>query len=232
MEEPNNIDPFTLHPSSYQADFVAKGKSDTWKLSIIMGQQVIFTSKDGAMIFRTTDPAQTTPNVAAGADILNFNLKNKDAKLNITIDVASCKGSGNIVNIEYESDSEKFNDESCGEYTGDFRIAALWNLEKINNEAIDKSIFRRQPPFFDINIMEGKVGGNAGCNTFGGQLRYVYNAFYVDYITATRMYCDDESPIEEEILNIIRDEKIMYQIKENVLILETKKGTLEFSKVE
>jgi len=223
-------DPFSLHPSDYQADFVAYGKNNEWKLSIIFEKQIMFTKKDGSIIFRSN---AAKPSVAAGADILNFHIESKKEELKVDIDVAKCNENGNLTAVHYNSKKSdvSFSEESCGNYTGDYRLSSLWNLKTINGDSIDDSIFRRQPPFFDINIRESKVSGNGGCNTFGAQMRFVYNAFYMDYITATRMYCDESSGIEEKIFDILRDEKVFYSFEENLLTLETKKGTLTFTKL-
>lgn len=226
-----SVDIFTLHPSNYQSDFTAIAKDSTWKLSIIFNKIVVFTSKTENIVFNAQD---AVPNVAAGADVISIHSENKKGILNIEIDVASCREGNKKIAINYKDKegSTNLSLNGCGEYTGQAELFSLWTLTHIDNKEIDRSIFRREPPFFQFNVEDGKVGGSGGCNTFGASVRFEYNALFMDALIATRMYCEVESEIENKVFDRVSEVKVIYTITDEQLFLESTKGSLTFRKAD
>ena len=228
----STVDQFQLHPSSYQADFVTFNSDSTSKLSVIFDKVLIYTSKTENITFRTNDFEMI---VASGVDIIKLFAENEDAKLNVTIDIAKCKSGAKKTSIKYEEKKSEriINENNCGNYTGNHKLYDIWSITHLNNEAVDYSLFSKQPPFLEINLKDKRILGFGGCNEFSGNLRFDYNKLSVEGgLFASKKYCGDVSKIEDDFLNILRNDFVVYSFRKNELILETPEGSARFKKVD
>lgn len=223
-------DPYSLHPSTYQTDFVGYAADSSWKVSVIYDDLILFTKKDGSLTFRGTEINKT---VAAGADVIRLTAEVESEMVEIVIDPSKCKEAGNIVDVIFsKAGARTFEDSGCGNYQGDVKLYDLWTLTHLNNEKVDRSLFTKQPPFMEINLKESTISGFGGCNDFNGNLSFDYKTFTVDALMSTKKYCGDNSKIENELFKILRGKKIHYTFKENTVIFETTEGSLTFHKID
>lgn len=99
-----------------------------------------------------------------------------------------------------------------------------WRLTTIDGKKIntDKS-------FINFDTDKKSVGGNGGCNGFGGNLSVSGSAIKITQIISTRMFCEDTSDAENKFLrNLERATK--YKISGGKLVLfAADKIILEFA---
>lgn len=90
-----------------------------------------------------------------------------------------------------------------------------WKLKKIEDEAIN--IDR---PFIRFDEAKNALGGNGGCNTFGGSMEKNGNNLKLSQVFSTKMYCEETQKIEDKYLGTL--EKInSYEIKNRKLFLKS-----------
>jgi putative lipoprotein len=83
-----------------------------------------------------------------------------------------------------------------------------------------------------LNIDKDKIGGNGGCNTYGGSFSQTGKTLKFSDIFSTKMWCEDSSPTENRYFDALgksvnfelnNDELILTDVKrENVLIFTKK----------
>lgn len=79
-----------------------------------------------------------------------------------------------------------------------------------------------------LNIDKNKIGGNGGCNSYGGSFSQKGKEVTFSEIFSTKMWCDN-SPTENLYFQTLK-ESIYYELKNGQLILtdETKENILKF----
>lgn len=98
-----------------------------------------------------------------------------------------------------------------------------WRLKKIEGEAINI-----ETPFIKFDEGKNSLGGNGGCNVFGGSMEKNGKNLKFSQVFSTKMYCEGTQKIEDQYLSKL--EKIdSYEIKNNKLFLKSNdKVLLEF----
>jgi heat shock protein HslJ len=92
---------------------------------------------------------------------------------------------------------------------------AEWKLMKINVENVGAS-----KAFVKFDEAKNSVGGNGGCNSFGGQMVKNGAKLNLSQIFSTKMFCEQRSEIENKFLGSL--EKVTkYTIAENRLSLKS-----------
>lgn len=224
-------DPYSLHPSAYQTDFVGYASDSSWKVSVIFDDLILLTKKDGSLSFRGTEVKKT---VAVGANVVRLTAEVESEMVEVVIDPSKCREGSNIVDVIHsKAGARTLEDSGCGYYQGDVKLYDLWTLTHLNQEKVDRSLFTKQPPFLEINLKESTVSGFGGCNDFNGKMSFDYKTFTVDALMSTKKYCGDNSKIENELFKILRGKKIHYTFKENTVIFETNEGrSITFQKID
>ncbi len=122
-----------------------------------------------------------------------------------------------ILNREKTGDENSENDSS--------RLTAkAWQLMAIDGEKVnaDKSFIN-----FDTN--KKSVGGNGGCNGFGGNLSVNGSEIKMTEIISTQMFCENASEVENKFLRNL-ERAMKYQITGDKLVLFAgEKIILEFT---
>lgn len=78
-----------------------------------------------------------------------------------------------------------------------------------------------QPITFNVN-QNGGVGGNTGCNVYGGDYTYVDGKFRVGDLIQTLMACEDPTPgFEGKYLNLLRS-ATEFRVRRSTLFVEDK----------
>lgn len=219
-------DPFSLHPSAYQTDFVGYPSDSSWKVSIIYDKLILLTSKDGSISFRSTEVTEQT---TTDSDKVQLSSEVEGEKVTVTIDTNPNKDGSNSFDIIHSKAGKL---SGNGRYQGDVRLYNLWTLTHLNQEKVDRSLFTKQPPFMEINLKNGSISGFGGCNDFNGQLSFDYKTFTVDALMSTKKYCGDNSKIENELFKILRGKQIHYTFKNNIVIFESPEGNVTFQKID
>lgn len=213
------------------ADFFAVSEDSTWMLSVVFGESLVFTSTTDKVKFISTD---ATPQLAIGANIVQIVAENEIEKIDIHIDVQTCDDNKRLMSVSH-TDKKSMDLKSykgCGTYQGTADLFGTWELESINNEPLETSLFPEKLPNITIQRGEPAIGGFAGCNSYGGNIEFGFGNFTTKGVMSTKMYCEKTSAVENDFLSVISETKVLYSFKDKKLILESEKGSLIFNKVK
>ena len=76
-----------------------------------------------------------------------------------------------------------------------------------------------------ISFTGGQVGGNVGCNSFGGEYTLSGEAITFEALMSTEMYCEATWAQEAGVLGILGAGKLTIQLEGDVLRLTTADGS-------
>lgn len=216
-------------PSKTDIDFYAHGKDGLWQLSLRFGGKIVFTSTKNNIAFQAMTNKKF---VAQGANVVSIFAQTNDYVLKATIDVVKCTDKGNIVNVVVHKTGEKkgIDFEGCGTYMGDPELQHVWSVIKVNGETLNDSLFPKELPHFEFDLLQQKISGFAGCNQVHGDLSFDYNRITIKPLVSTRMYCGDASKVEAQIMEILNHQPF-YTFRGGKLIIETTKGIMILKKV-
>lgn len=72
--------------------------------------------------------------------------------------------------------------------------------------------------FIRFDAVNGRVGGNGGCNSFGGSLTLTDNTVHIDRLFSTKMYCADVQRHEDRFFSLL-EKSDRWQLDESELRL-------------
>ena len=219
-----------MHQDMSSVDFYANAKDESWKLSVTFDGKLVFTDTKNSIVFTSeTNEKQ----LAQGADLLNIYAKNKTHVVRINIDIAECMNTGKQVNIMVREIGEKdgFDYSGCGFYRGKPQLHDIWALIEVNGRTVTADQFPNEKPHFEFNLETKRMSGFAGCNQVNGNISFGYNKMIIDELISTRMYCEETSTIEEEILKVLKSEPV-YDLQLLRLTIESEEGNIVLKKVD
>ncbi|MBL7977842.1 MAG: META domain-containing protein [Bacteroidetes Order II. Incertae sedis bacterium] len=79
-----------------------------------------------------------------------------------------------------------------------------------------------QKIFLQVDPSLKSIGGNGGCNVFGGDLKATARVLKIGPLMSTKMYCDEASRLENRFLEILDGEKT-YKISGRKLTIRGQK---------
>ncbi len=217
-------------PDLSTVDYYAAADDSSWIFTVAYGQEITFIDKRNNIEYHSdTNEKQ----LAGGADIVSIYSKGKTYLISANIGIEDCKGNGKHVNIYVQriKDKKDFDYSGCGFYHGSPRLNDIWVLESINGDTLSAEQFPKEFPHLEFNLNTQRMSGFAGCNQVNGNLKFDYNKIIIEPLVSTRMYCKETSPLEKEILNILRSKPI-YNFYDLHLYIETAEGSLKFRKVD
>lgn len=102
-------------------------------------------------------------------------------------------------------------------------IGTKWVLTKLNKDLVNLSNAELKQPFIKLNAKDNGVGGNGGCNVFGGTFTLKENQ-HIEFsqLLATMRYCEDNG-IERVFMNNLQ-KATSYTITNNELTLKDENG--------
>lgn len=215
------------HPIIESTDFFAESEENDWKLSVLLRDQIVFTHQGGTLIL--------TPKEYTFSKINERTLEIKGIKgkqeIHILIEEEACaKGQEKvIINLKDKKGEQTF--EDCGYYRGAPQLHDIWVVYQIDDEELSQELFPNEFPHLEINLVEQRISGFAGCNQVHGMLDFGYDKIYIQGLVSTRMYCEATSKTEERILSILRTEPY-YTLKDTILTLTSTEGTLHLKKID
>ena len=130
-------------------------------------------------------------------------------------------------NLRYSLRKILYSEKTAGENTtgnSSDLSANVWNLIKVDGAAVNSS-----KASISFNLDKNTVGGNGGCNGFGGDLVKNGNEIKISQIISTDMFCEATSEVENKFLgNLERVTK--YRITGgNLFLLAGETVVLEFA---
>jgi heat shock protein HslJ len=101
-----------------------------------------------------------------------------------------------------------------------------WKLIRLNGEDVSAL----NPPLtLSLDAAQMKVSGFAGCNRFFGGYELNQSSLRFSAMGATKMYCQDKSPIEDKYLKALSEVQ-SFKSANGTLVLSGEKADLEFTK--
>lgn len=102
-------------------------------------------------------------------------------------------------------------------------VGSKWVLTKLNGDILNLSNTELEQPFIKLTAKDRGVGGNGGCNAFGGTFRLKDNQnIEFSQMLATMKYCDDNG-IESAFMGNIH-KAASYIIVNNELTFKDENG--------
>ena len=121
--------------------------------------------------------------------------------------------------------------EGCGDFVPDPRLNGKWQIIKADTLLIQSDQFENRVPELNIDVYEGLVFGNDGCNTFRGSLSSRDQEIIFGMMAGTLMACphmDLSSVITASFVN----KKLSYKFKNDLILTEGEKEVLVLRRLE
>ncbi|HET8839236.1 MAG TPA: META domain-containing protein [Flavobacteriaceae bacterium] len=228
--------PPQMENSVLKQKFNATGNEPFWGLEI--------NPKKNTISFKEPEGTSITVSIPE-PELLNGKLIYKtDAdpgKLEVTILEETCQDgmSGEMfthkVSVTFKTaEMEKAKTfQGCGEYAIVRKeakaLAGNWILKKINGNGMTDNAALKVPRM-QIDLMENRVAGNAGCNQFSGNIELLEaNQIAFFQIISTKMACKNME-LETKFLQMLSQNRLTYSVKEDKLILSNSENELVFKK--
>ncbi len=107
----------------------------------------------------------------------------------------------------------------CGNYTVDTRINDIWVVEKLNGKEINRKLFSKRRPYFELHLRDKTILGFLGCNQFSGKFKLDEKSLTIENdIVLTRLSCGNLQ-FENDLIKSILAIKFQYKIKSGKLLL-------------
>jgi heat shock protein HslJ len=102
-------------------------------------------------------------------------------------------------------------------------LETTWVLTKLNKDLVNLASPELEQPFIKLTAKDNGVGGNGGCNTYGGTFTLKENQ-HIEFsqLLATMRYCDDNG-IERVFMGNLQKAS-SYTITNNILTLKDENG--------
>ena len=135
------------------------------------------------------------------------NLNNSDQIQNFKVNVK----------LDLKADKNIYELEGCGSFVPDPNLEGSWTIIWAKDATIDKAQFEGRQPFIKIDIDQGKIFGNEGCNGFQGQIKFKAEEVVIGPLAGTLMACPNMD-ISSKITGAIGGNTLAYVFDKDRLI--------------
>ena len=223
----------TLKSSKLPKSFTAKGNEPFWNIEIDQDGKMNFSALlEDKMEFT----ASITDTVIQGDTVVKYFSAKGEKNIEITVSQEPCTDSmsgeefSNSTTVSLNKSSGKsMTLQGCGKFSGDYRLNDIWALTSINEESVNTK--KGRIPDIEFQLKEGRMGGFAGCNSFGGNFEFFNRKLKISDLTSTLLACDN-SNVEDSIFQILNNSLVNYDVDNGILKLWNEKGSLQFKKVD
>ena len=197
-------------------DFLAEGNQPSnWMLTINYDDTVRFTADDGLALKFAYNQLKKDENEERR--IFTVGLKSGNVTIKINEKICTVTSISEVFKKEVSVVFNNTTYSGCGKFLADENLNAKWLLEKIGNTPVVTNEYNRLPEI-NINIVEGTVSGNDGCNSIRGKIEVQGKRIKFYQILSTKMGCNKKS-IEKIITTQISGQIVSYYFKEGKLHL-------------
>ena len=195
-------------------DFFATGSQPSnWQLSINIDDTVRFTADDGLALKFAYN--QLKKEINTERRIYSVALKSGNVKIEIKekicTETTAGKGFKKEVNVVFNSITYS----GCGKFLADNNLIGKWILEKIDNTKIIPAEYNKIPEI-NIDIKEGIISGNDGCNSIRGKFEVQGKRIQFYRLLGTKMACNKKD-IQHIIATLISEKMVSYYFKDGKL---------------
>jgi heat shock protein HslJ len=210
-------------------DFFASGDRPEWTLDIDFSNLIHFYSaQTGSVYMPVPVPVKDESNGK-----VTYAASSGSEKIQITMQAVACsskmadKGFTYQVEVTYKNEIYT----GCGQYLFPAeRLHDIWALEALNQRKVSATAFSKGMPTLEIFVLEQKVLGTTGCNSFSGHAMIEKDKIRFLQLVTTEMAC--AGSLEKELLQAL-DKTNAYQLDSGKLILlKGKSEVLRFKKVD
>ncbi|MCK0123043.1 META domain-containing protein [Gelidibacter sp. F2691] len=128
-----------------------------------------------------------------------------------------------LFNCKTQDAPQKQTDTSSASKTDVQLVGSKWVLTKLNGDVVNLSNTELEQPFIRLTAKDNGVGGNGGCNPFGGTFKLKANqTIAFSEMLATMRYCDDNG-IESVFMGNLH-KAVSYTIIDNELTFKDENG--------
>jgi len=216
--------------------FKGSGNEPFWSLQIDENRTLMLKSIDDHQLKLTAPVTEITRVDDANATKLSANLSDK--KLTVMLMENGCqdnmsgkKSSHALQVLVKDITTEKtILYKGCGEFLNEYLVNNKWELESINGKNISDLPIEKAPTL-NINLLDKKVNGFAGCNTFFGAVDIEKGRLKFGNIGMTKMACKDLTT-EAAYMNLLNSTTQKHSItKEGKLFIKDAKQSFTFKAV-
>lgn len=216
------------------SNFKATGNEPFWMVNITK-DSIKFEPMDGEKISAALPVAVQTDSGKV--------YETESGNLKVTILKAKCQDnmSGELfshqvlLTFKTTDMEEAETHRGCGEYLDlavlPTKLEGAWALNKINQETV-KNDSSYKNPTMEINVSEGEISGNGGCNGYSGKIKSIgADELSISRVISTKMACPGMT-LETRYFKALTGESLQYKFDNNKLILFNKETTLVFGKMD
>lgn len=99
------------------------------------------------------------------------------------------------------------------------KLDGKWLIKKVYDIPIDSVQFDGKQPSMIIDVSEGIISGNDGCNSFHGKVTFKNDKIVFGPTAATLMACK-HMEMSTKVLNSFNEKELTYVIKESLIFFE------------
>lgn len=107
-------------------------------------------------------------------------------------------------------------------------IKTEWKLIKLYED--DLSSLSANPTLNFLN--DSELGGNTGCNSFGGEYVMKNKILTIKNIFSTKMFCEGRMEIENKYLNALKEINKLQIVEDQLILFKDENSVLTFSPVD
>lgn len=215
--------------------FFALGTEPSWSFELDKDQAFRFESGKGYSLTADSmsrltpmEPNVITYLVSAPQGDLMLRLTKEKCTDELTDFPLAYKVSAEL-KLEGELVAETYN--GCGDFVPDPRLNGKWQIIRADTLLIQSDQFDNRIPELNMDVYEGLVYGNDGCNTFRGSLSSKDQEIIFGMMAGTLMACphmDLSSVITATFVN----KKLKYEFKKDLVLRDGEKKVLVLRRLE
>ena len=122
------------------------------------------------------------------------------------------------VKLDLKKDKIMHHVNGCGSFIPDPNLNGSWRINWALDTPITEDQFEGRHPFLKIDIDQGKIVGNEGCNGFQGRIKFKAKEIVTGPLAGTLMACPNMD-ISSKITGAISGKSLSYVFDKNQLLL-------------
>lgn len=217
-------------------DFIASGNEPFWNVEIDFEKMMTFNTMDEPNKMSAPVPEPTRPQ---DVNAISYRANTEKGNLYVTIFKEKCVDSMSGLESPYKvrvsikaGDSDDYQDfTGCGRYLGNYRLNDIWALTEMDGEPIAPEHFPNGVPTLDLQLKQGRVFGQAGCNRMNGKITMGNGTLTFGPLASTKMACP-AMQFENKYLAALSGNSLNYELDGLLLHLQGKEHRLTFKKVD
>ena len=236
IEEPHDADQAQyLEKWKRNVSFHAHGDRPAWSMEIKKDRSVAFQGTGGS---RTVLPAlKEVSSIDPRTKILRTS--SSEGEMNISLEKKSCEDPESkraypytvTVNLHRAEKNVHQSFAGCGEYIPDPRLHGLWVIVKVDTLDIRTMDLGGKRPEIEMQVFDGTVFGNDGCNTFRGGMEFQDGAVLFGNLASTMMACPNLAN-SNRITGAFSGKRLQYKFDRDLYLHEDGKTVLVLRHLE